>query len=86
MKLDVTDYKENDDGGSTVTLDLDHDAREMLINIGFNKLLLDAVMKTQLHEGFSEEDPTTSIYDKNEEIMWNLQNYEEWRKDESQTD
>lgn len=85
MKLDVTDYKENDDGGSTVTLDLDHDAREMLINIGFNKLLLDAVMKTQLYEGFSEEDPTTSIYDKNEEIMWNLQNYEEWRKDESKS-
>lgn len=85
MKLEVTDYKENDDGGGTVTLDLDHDAREMLINIGFNKLLFDAVINTQLKEGFSEEDLTAEISDKNQEIMWNLQNYEEWRKDESKS-
>lgn len=90
MKLEIIDYKEDSDfgnvrGGATVTLDLDNQAKEMLINIGFNKLLLDAVTKTQLQEGFSEEDPTAAISDKNEEIMWNLQNYEEWRKDESQT-
>ena len=91
MKLEIIDYKEDSDfgnvrGGATVTLDLDNQAKEMLINIGFNKLLLDAITYSELHEGFSQEDPTAKISDKNEEIMQNLKNYEEWRKDESQTD
>ena len=85
MKLEVIDYKEDSDGG-IITLNLDNQAKEMLINIGFNKLLLDAITSySELHEGFSEEDLTAEISDKNKEIMWNLQNYEEWRKDESQT-
>jgi len=82
MKLEVINFKEESDGGATIELDLDDKAKETLISIGFNKLLLDAIMNIQLEEGFSEEDPTASISDKNEEIMLNLKNYEEWRKDE----
>ena len=82
MKLEIIDYKEDSNGGATVTLDLDNETREFLIERGFNDVLRDAIMKAQLHKGFSQEDLSVEISNKNESIVKNLRNYEEWRKDE----
>lgn len=48
MKLEIIDYiEDSDNGGATVTVDIDESAKELLIQRGFNSLLLDAIEKIE---------------------------------------
>ncbi len=53
IHIDVLDYEENDDGSAIVTMELNEKARELLIQIGFNAILKDAIKNV---EGFDEKD------------------------------
>jgi hypothetical protein len=39
-KIEVIEYKELEDGSATVTLELDDEAKTMLIQEGFNSILI----------------------------------------------
>ena len=45
MLIEVVEYKDDEDGGATVTLDLDEAGKEFLIERGFNSLIRDAINK-----------------------------------------
>ena len=43
MKLELIEYIEEFDGGASVTIDLDEEAKMYLIERGFNNMLMDAI-------------------------------------------
>jgi len=54
MLIEVVEYKEDEDGGATVTLDLDEAGKEFLIERGFNSLIRDAIDKMKAESDLGE--------------------------------
>ena len=54
-EIHVEMYEEHDDGSATVTLDMSFEARELLINAGFNH-----VLQKYLDELENEQDTETT--------------------------
>ena len=52
MKLEVTEFLENEDGSANCVLDVDEEAKLYLINVGFLSILEKAIKEYKLETTF----------------------------------
>lgn len=92
MKLEIIDYREDSDGGATVTLDIDEEGKNLLIEKGLNSILWDALDKLNAEHCLDElvksaqEDGDYDLPDEvkehNKKHKERMQHYDLWRLDD----
>jgi hypothetical protein len=75
MKIEMTMYKENEDGSADVIFDMDAEAKEWIMTIGIESMLMQAIEVTQLK-------PVTPVgVTPEEEEEWSRMEYAQAIKD-----
>lgn len=54
MRIEIIEYQEEKDGGATVTLDIDEEGKNFLIEKGFNGLIRDGLEKMKSEMALDE--------------------------------
>ena len=98
MQIEIINYDEDSNGGASITLELDEDGKQFLIERGFNSILEKAVIISTWKHYCNRQNDIMSfekgvecdwcglsedIAKSNENQIKKLRQYEEWRKDES---
>lgn len=86
MKLEVLDYQEDSNGGGTVTLDLDIEARQLLIERGFNSMIKNAIENFELEEVVNKPTMQEKVIEHNRKHKEFLEEYQKWVQDQKYID
>ena len=92
MLIEIIEYREDSDGGATVTLDIDEEGKSLLIEKGFNSLLWDALNKLKAEHCLDElvksaqedgdYDLPEEVEEHNRKHKERMEYYDQWRKDD----